>query len=283
MSPKNICQPKVIELYSSENFPVESIPSTATIAGWNATKDRLKLIIKFVSKYVPPAQVGALGNAAVPESDVVYFKSTVCLDAVYNAETLTVDKKYVTVRNICFKNELNVTQTSQTDDYYYLYDISCRSADNKFSFGFDTNESTLADKEVENAIATAVRNFVKSSAFAINWDSDTNVASVTLDVSQQDPVIFSTVKNCIKYKFVNICAPTESFFHKLVKAILICAAISAIVMIVKEICNKHSQGYDSQSNNVIAILLEKVKGLFNKSSTYGVEPQPYTQPEPVEN
>lgn len=272
-----------IDLYSSIKFAPDSVADSKNILGWKSD-NTLKLLIKFVSKY---------GND--------YFRSIVSLD-VKNVNGNIV-KKNIYVRDICFKNELNVSASSQTKEYEYLYEISCSSADNHESSSSSSSSSfsssdlsldSIINKKIEKDIAVNVKNFIDSDAFEITWTE--GITTITLDTSQfksssTDQVIFESVKNVIKYKFhddssscssssssscSSSCSSSSSSYkpNKLFKILMITAVIAFVVMLIMNLIKKN--GYGTEYNtlyklqdgltNGVTGLIDSVKGLIYKPS-----------------
>ena len=258
MSPKKNCKPNLIELYSSQNF-VPTSADTKVITGVRSC-DKVKLLIKFVSLY-----------------EKNYFKADVSLDVLVKSGN--VSKKNISIRNICFKNELNVSLSSQTEEYKYLYDISCSSADNNdsssHSCSSDISIESIINKNIEIQIATNIKGFIDSTAFDLQLGL--TGLSVTLDVNQHlnpnGTPVFPTVRNTIKYKVVNessshsssssSCSSSSSKPNKIVKTIIIGAVISFVIMLIMNICKKNS--YGNQYNKLLSGISDKVKGFISKS------------------
>jgi hypothetical protein len=268
MSPKKNCKPNLIELYSSQNF-VPTSADTKVITGVRSC-DKVKLLIKFVSLY-----------------EKNYFKADVSLDVLVKSGN--VSKKNISIRNICFKNELNVSLSSKTEEYKYLYDISCSSADNNdsssHSCSSDISIESIINKNIEIQIATNIKGFINSTAFDLQLGL--TGLTVTLDVNKylnpngtRAPV-FPTVKNTIKYKVVDesssssssssSCSSSSSKPNKIVKIIIIGAVISFVIMLIMNICKKNS--YGNQYNKLLSGMSENVKGFISKSYS-----NIYTQP-----
>lgn len=195
MKSKSTDKKNVIKLYSSVNFsdPVDS----KEIKKWNEDS-KLKALIHFIGEY----------NAT--DQPVIYFKASVTFDAsVDNLGVVT--KNNILVKDICFKNELNVSGSSLTDEYKYLYDISCSSADNiSKSSGRSTCSSDLSLTDIiangiEKNIITNIKAFMESDAFQITWAL--NVGTLSLDTTKyNDGTTFPNVKMTIKYKLIGNCS-----------------------------------------------------------------------------
>lgn len=189
---KNNCEKKLIKLYSSINFsnPVDKKEFCNTEC--NKCK-RLKTLIHFIGEY------------NVSDKPKIYFRAKVLLSS--NIIPDGNSQKYnITVNDICFKNEFNVSASSLTNEYQYLYDISCSSADNNIDSNTDASScstdlslSEIINNGIEKQITNNVRNFIESDAFVINWVN--NQASYILDTTKYDDgKIFPNVKMIIKYK-----------------------------------------------------------------------------------
>lgn len=285
MSPKN-CNSKVIQLYSSTKFATPA--DTQALPSWDVVNDKIKFLIKFVSVY---------------NGD--YFKSSVALDVLNVNGVIT--KKNITVKDICFKHQANVSISSQTQDYQYLYDISCSSADNNTANDDNSCDSSslsmnsIINKSTEKAIATNVKAFFASNAFVVTRSGSTT--SVTLDVSQytvNSAVVFSSAKASAKYKFASdsscsgsgseTCSESGSsscLSDKIVKYIMIAAAICFALMLLMKLMKKHSYGssYGPVYDNALRLqdqVLSSANNLIQKGkSFFGLEKNTQALPTPI--
>lgn len=295
------CEKKLIKLYSSINFtdPVDS----KSFGKWDIDS-KLKVLTHFTGEY------------AVGSQPSIYFKAKVTLDATVNKHGV-VTKSNILVKDICFKNEYNVSASSRTEEYKYLYDISCSSADNasssscssksshKSSSSSCSSELSLSDiyiNGIEKQIMTNVKAFIESDAFKINWVLEEGF--FVLDTTQytvSNNVVFPNVRMTIKHRLTgsSSCSFTSSSSSKSHKPnnfvkMLIMGFVALIIIMFLFKCKNNYGGYSNKYSN----LLTKGVGFFksflpgtnsydknsyNKNpygSTYGPEPTPYG-PEPT--
>lgn len=206
------CKNKLVKLYSSVNFkdPADS----KNFGKWDICS-KLKILIHFVGQYSKENQ---------PD---IYFKAKVTLDASVN-EIGEVKKCNICVKDICFKNEFDVSICSRTDQYKYLYDVSCSSSSScskssksscsKSSKSYCSSELSLSDiiaNGIEKQIINNVKDFIESDAFLITWEFEQG--SFTLDTTQyNNGLTFPNVKMTIKYKFIkhhSSCSSSSSSCH----------------------------------------------------------------------
>lgn len=266
------CNKNLTKLYSSTQF-VEPADSKE-FGKWD--KDcTLKILVHLLSVYTPSSGPN------------IYFRAKVTLDV--NVVGNMYQKSNIKVKEICFKNEFNVSANSLTNEYEYLYDISCRTADNnnssdsKCSFDF----SNIINEGIEKQIATNVKAFFESDAFTATHVHC--VGNYTLDASQfMDGTIFPNVKTIIKQKV--ICPDTSSCtYHSssgeicpsnnILKILIIAAVVMFCVMLLGKLNNNYEKNHDYKNNGLLGV----VKGLFGSLfGTYGnyPTPQPYVKPEP---
>jgi hypothetical protein len=269
MSPKNFKHDPV-QLYSSINFVDQS--DSKIINNWKLD-NKLKLLVKFISKF-----------------NNEYFKAIVSLD-VYN-HSGTIKKKNIVIKDICFKNVLNVSESSQTQEYEYLYEISCSSADNHDSCSSSSNSyDSMINKKTEKEIATNIKAFIASNAFEVSWSN--GITTIKLDITQyvQQPQmtpVFESVKNIIKYKFIDYssscsssssssssCSDTDSCTYsskpnKIFKILMITAVVTFVIILImniikkNEYCLEYKSLYINGFNNGVTSVIGKVKGLVSK-------------------
>ena len=241
---------KFIELYSSINFTNSADSKTINNVKFD---DVVKLKIKFVSVYLN-----------------LYFKSIVTLDIlINNGNPLKIN---TVIKDIAFKNNLNVSASSQTQDYKYLYDISSSSADNKSSCDgshSDISIQSILDKNLEKEIATNIKSFIESNAFALSYDK--HDLTITLDTlnfpgSETFPT-FSSVKNIIKYKKKHDCHSMSSLssssssssrsdkIPQYITSLIIIAIILFIIMYFKNL-------------NIMPGFTKKINNFFDTKNNY---------------
>ena len=283
------------KLYSSVNF---SNPEDSKSFGKWDIDSKLKALVHFVGEY---------NNGVQPN---IYFKAKVTLDAVVS-KTGTVTKSNIVVKDICFKNEFNVSAESQTDEYKYLYDISCSSADNASSSGsskhkscYDPCSSNLSLSEIyangiEKQIMTNVKEFMESDAFQITWLLEKGF--FTLNTTKfNSGSTFPNVKMTIKHKLIDSsssCFSSSSSScssHKpnnFIKILIMgFVAILIIMFLLKFLKNNNYGGYSNLYDNVFGSVNKifskasgMIKSLFPQKVEYSPEPQPYEPvPQPYE-
>lgn len=199
---KNNCKKKLVKLYSSVNFSNPTDTKEFYSMECNKCK-KLKTLIHFLGEY------NSINNPKI------YFRAKILLSS--NIITDGNSQKYnISITDICFKNEFNVSASSITDEYKYLYDISCSSADNhkssntassissssssvSSSCSSNLSLSEIINNGIEKQITNHVRDFIESDAFIINWVNDKG--SYILDtVKYNNGNIFPNVKMTIKFK-----------------------------------------------------------------------------------
>ena len=286
------CEKNLTKLYSSVNF---SNPEDSKSFGKWDIDSKLKALIHFVGEYA---------NGAQPN---IYFKAKVTLDAVVKKNG-TVSKSNIVVKDICFKNEFNVSAESQTDEYKYLYDISCSSADNASSSCSSKHKScsdscssdlSLSDiyiNGIEKQIMTNVKEFMESDAFKITWVLEKGF--FTLNTTKfNSGSTFPNVKMTIKNKLTSSsssCFSSSSSSHKpnnFIKMLIMgFVAILVIMFLLKFLKNNNYGGYANLYDNVFGSVNKifskasgMIKSLFPQKVEYNPEPQPYEPvPEPYE-
>lgn len=286
------CEKNLTKLYSSVNF---TNPEDSKSFGKWDIDSKLKALIHFVGEYT---------NGAQPN---IYFKAKVTLDAVVKKNG-TVSKSNIVVKDICFKNEFNVSAESQTDEYKYLYDISCSSADNASSSCSSKHKScsdscssdlSLSDiyiNGIEKQIMTNVKEFMESDAFKITWVLEKGF--FTLNTTKfNSGSTFPNVKMTIKNKLTgssSSCFSSSSSSHKpnnFIKMLIMgFVAILVIMFLLKFLKNNNYGGYANLYDNVFGSVNKifskasgMIKSLFPQKVEYNPEPQPYEPvPEPYE-
>ena len=286
------CEKNLTKLYSSVNF---TNPEDSKSFGKWDIDSKLKALIHFVGEYA---------NGAQPN---IYFKAKVTLDAVVKKNG-TVSKSNIVVKDICFKNEFNVSAESQTDEYKYLYDISCSSADNASSSCSSKHKScsdscssdlSLSDiyiNGIEKQIMTNVKEFMESDAFKITWVLEKGF--FTLNTTKfNSGSTFPNVKMTIKNKLTgssSSCFSSSSSSHKpnnFIKMLIMgFVAILVIMFLLKFLKNNNYGGYANLYDNVFGSVNKifskasgMIKSLFPQKVEYNPEPQPYEPvPEPYE-
>ncbi len=277
------CEKKLINLYSSTNF---TNPVDSKIFGKWDIDSKLKTLIHFVGEYSTVNQPN------------IYFKAKVTLDATVDSLG-AVTKSNVVVKEICFKNEFNVSASSLTDEYKYLYNISCSSADNassksskssKSSSSCCSSELSLSEiyaNGIEKQIMDNVKAFIEGNAFSITWVIEEGY--YTLDTTQYNlGATFPNVKMTIKSKLIgsSSCSShssSSSCSHKpnsFVKTLVIgFIALIVVMCLLKFLKNKNYGGYsklydgvNNDVNNIFSKASGLFKSLFNK---IGYNQKPY--------
>lgn len=194
-SSSSSCHKNLIKLYSSVNFDISGVADTKPIRCWDINDQKIEFSTKFISNYTISGVIQ-------------YFKANVNFTAYKSGGQIT--KHDIVVRDIAFKNQVNVSASSQTDDYNYLYDISKSSADNSSSTSTSSSSysiSEIINKNVENQIATAVKNFYAGTGVIVSWAA--GKGSLTLDV-EGVPSGFDSAKLIAKYRFVHLSSSSSS-------------------------------------------------------------------------
>jgi len=283
------CKKNLTKLYSSVNF---SNPEDSKSFGKWDIDSKLKALVHFVGEYT---------NGAQPS---IYFKAKVTLDAVVNNNG-TISKSNIVVKDICFKNEFNVSANSQTDVYKYLYDISCSSADNASSscsskHKYCSSDLSLSDiyvNGIEKEIMTNIKEFMESDAFKITWVLEQGF--YTLDTTKFNfGNTFPSVKMTIKHKLTgssSSCLSSSSSSHKpnnFIKMLIMgFVAMMVIMFLLKFLKNNNYGGYANLYddvfggvNKIFTKASDMIKSLFPQKVEYTPEPKPYEpepEPEPV--
>lgn len=260
---------KLIKLYSSVNFvnPVDTKP----FGKWDIDS-KLKVLTHLTGEYVFGTQPS------------IYFKAKVTLDAVVS-KLGVVTKSNIVVKDICFKNEFNVSACSRTDEYKYLYDISCSSADNassKSSKSSCSSELSLSDiyvNGIEKQIMTNVKAFMQSDAFKITWVLEEG--SFILDTTKyvvSSNVVFPNVRMTIKHRLSDdsssSCQSSKSHKSNNFIKMLVFGLIALIIIMF---LLKNKKNYSSSNGNI----LDKFSGLF-KSILPGNKSYEHSPDVPVE-
>jgi hypothetical protein len=268
------CEKKKIKLYSSKNFTNPC--DIKTFGKWNYNNN-LKLLIKFI---------GQMNTDGQPD---IFFKATVNLYATVNINNVV--KKYnIIVNNVCFKNQFNVSASSRTVDYKYLYNISCSSADNassKSSSSTCSSDLSLSDiytKGIEKKIIDNISAFIQSSAFVISKVSE--IGSYTLDTTQFNyGNTFPNVKMTIKNKFAHepsTSSSSSSSSHKtnnFVKTLIIGFVALLIIIFFFKLLKNNNQNYSKLYNNVYRTtnsIFYKTKDFFKSLLYEKIEYPEYT-------
>ena len=199
---KNIKCKNIVILYSSTNFdnPVD----TKVVSKCCAKK--YKLYVKFTS--VIPTNI-----YCIPEQYFdAYLTLTVSFDPFGQSHVIS----DIAIRNICFKNADEVSASSQTVDYGYLYNVNCADVGVNGVNGVNTlnvlnqnnqeqtnltqmSLSSLIELGIEKKIATSIKKFFTCNAFKVECINCKLV--MTLDVTKKCSD-FDTVKLIIKYKIL---------------------------------------------------------------------------------
>ena len=265
------CEKKLIKLYSSTNFTEPS--DTKSFGKWDIDS-KLKVLIHFVGEYISNNQPN------------IYFKAKVSLDATVSSLGV-VSKSNINVRDICFKNEFNVSASSLTDEYKYLYDISCSSADNH-STTSNTSSSSMCSSElslsdiyvngVEKQITKNVRDFINSDEFKITWVVEKGFFILNT-TKYNSGNTFPNVKMTIKHKLIKTkssscststststsCTSSSSTSHKpkcFVKLLIMgFIALIIILFLLKTLKNKHCKYHELYTNT-----LKKIEHIFSKTN-----------------
>lgn len=184
---ENCCKKKLIKLYSSVNFS-DPVDTKVFYKSKNAKCKKLKTLIHFFGEY------------KTNNKSTIYFKAKVLLSS--NIKINGSSQKYnINITDICFKNEFNVSASSITNEYQYLYDISCSSADNNKSCSSSSNLSLseIINNGIEKQIMNNVLEFMESDSFIINWVN--GEGSYILDTTKyNNGETFPNVKMIIKFK-----------------------------------------------------------------------------------
>jgi hypothetical protein len=283
---KQECKNGLIRLYSAQQF---ANTADKKELGKCHNGDEIKFKIKFISDYQPNA------------GPSIYFSSIVSLLAVPSVSGVFI-KKNIAVRNICFKNEINVSVNSRTDEYGYLYDISCSPTDNSDcssdSHSSSCSLSLIINKGIEKQIAASIVEFFSGPYFTIQRVN--GVCSVTLDVSPNSVnEIFPVAKAICKYTNVSSssssCSSSSSSSscssssihscHKQNNIVKLLILAGIILMIVSLFFKNNNGGYDAYSTKgPVKSIIGGVYGSFKSllGLGYSAPPTPvYQEPEPV--
>lgn len=241
----NNCKKKIIKLYSSINFSNPTDTKAFYKQECHSCR-KLKSLIHFVGEY----------NSGIKPT--IYFRAKILLSS--NIRTNGTSQKYnINVTDICFKNEFNVSASSITNEYQYLYDISCSSADNHKSSSCSSNLSLseIINNGIEKQITYNVREFIDSDAFIIDWVN--GKGSYILDITKyNNGETFKNVKMTIKYKpydckssFSSLSSSSLSSSssshkshksHKFIKTIIMACVGMFIIMILFKFISKYNIG-----------------------------------------
>lgn len=179
------CKKGILRLYSAEKFKDSADRQTI---GKIRSGEEISFKIKFISSY------------KTVKGPTIYFNAIVSLTTVPTISG-TYIKKHISVKDICFKNEVNVSRSSQTKEYGYLYDISCSSADNSNSCSSDSSScslSSIINKGIEKQIASLIVEFFSGPYFTVV--AEKHFGFVILNVNPGSvPVIFPAAKAICKF------------------------------------------------------------------------------------
>ena len=267
------CEKKIVKLYSSVNFssPVDK----KSFGKWDIDS-KLKSLIHFVGEYVSENQPN------------IYFKAKVSLNATVNDDNGVVTKSNVVVKDICFKNEFNVSASSLTDEYRYLYDISCSSADNASSSSSCSSSSCSSElslseiyaNSIEKQIMTNVKSFIESDAFQITWVLEEGY--YTLDTTQYNSGnTFPNIKMSIKSKLTgsSSCSVSSSDrpIHFVKTLIMGLVALIIVMFLLKSL--KNNDGLFGGIKKIISKGVNLIKSILPGKHECE-EPQPeYEEPQ----
>lgn len=90
-----------------------------------------------------------------------YFNANVYFEMEKTGSKYTISN--IVIKDVRFKNEANVSVSDKTNEYKYLYNVSCSSASSacvRTNPGATNSISTLINKNTEKAIYTAVKKFL---------------------------------------------------------------------------------------------------------------------------
>jgi len=177
----------LVSLYSSENF---KDPSDVKPLEHFKKCDNIKFINKFISNY---------SNQ--------YFKAIVSFEIIKRNHKVI--KTNITIKNICFKSDLDVSVSSQTDEYHYLYDISCSSSSDSDSSCSISSISSIINKKIKKDITINIINFFKSNAILVDFKTGDIILDVT-KYSNCNETIFSSAKLIAKYIYVSKSSSSSS-------------------------------------------------------------------------
>jgi hypothetical protein len=268
------CEKKIVKLYSSINFsnPVDE----KSFGKWDIDS-KLKSLIHFVGEYVSENQPN------------IYFKAKVSLNATVNDENGDVTKSNVVVKDICFKNEFNVSDSSLTDEYKYLYDISCSSADNASSSSSSSSSSCSSElslseiyaNSIEKQIMINVKSFIESDAFKITWVLEEGY--YILDTTQYNSgSTFPNIKMSIKSKLTGTssCSSISSSDRPVhfVKTLIMGLVALIIVMFLLK-CFKNNGGLFGGIKKLVSKGVNLIKSILPQKHECE-KPQPeYEEPQ----
>lgn len=263
------CEKKLINLYSSTNFVN---PSDSKCFGKWDVDAKLKSLINFT---------GEFKSANQPN---IYFKAKVKLNTNIDASG-TIIKSNVVINDILFKNQFNVSASSLTADYKYLYDISCGSADNNSSESSGSvcsSELSLSEiyaNGVEKQIMDNVKAFIEGQSFKITRVSGKGY--YTLDTTQYDSGnTFPNVKMSIKSKLVEESSETSitssvspvpnNVIKKLVIGFVALLVVMCFIKFLKnKNCGEYSQLYDGINEKIqknFSKISQTIKSLFSHNA-----------------
>lgn len=278
MKNKNI-DTKLIKLYSSVNFADSK--DSKKFGKWDIDS-KLKILIHFMGEYM------------IKNQPNIYFKSKVTLDVRIDKNGI-VHKSNIIVRDVCFKNEFNVSASSITEEYQYLYNISCSSADNNdcssnskkstcsaSNLSSKISLSNIIANGIEKKIIIDIKSFIESNAFKINWVLEQGY--FILDVKNfNNGKTFPNAKMNIKYKLIK-CSSTSSsstcssssstkpncFVKILIMGFVALLIIMFLLKLLKDNnCETYNNAYNNLYNNINSIIYKKKE---DKQKEYITEP-----------
>ena len=142
----------------------------------NKNNKKLKLLIHMIGEYNSEEQPN------------IYFKAKIILDYIKST------KNNILITKLNFKNDLNVSSSSQIIDYEYLY------SDNKLNnSSSNISIDSMFNNNIENKIIEHIKNFIlNNNSFNIE-NLDTFILNTR---GYQDGIVFPNLKMTIKHKFV---------------------------------------------------------------------------------
>ena len=227
---------------SPQKFTVNLIPNrttqTVTVNDWKYNK---KVVLNTVLTSV------LNGN---------YFNSKVSFELVNRGANVVV--KHLKISEINFKNQVDVSASSATKDYQYLYDISSSSAVSVDSSS--SSASDVANKNTQKAIYTAIKNFFTAN-MTVTWAA--NVGTIVFNL----PADFSSLR--LKGIYEVTCESTSTFDsssscrkkrrnNKLMKL----ALIGSLLLLIIYLFNKSTKLNElmNDAKNLGNSLVQKVVG-----------------------
>ena len=200
-----------------------------------------------------------------------YFKAKAKFNVYYSATSQTFNIRCLEITDICYENENSVSLSDRTDEYYYLYDVSCESSSSEGCFKKlcgdkkKNKQDKIICEDNTRDIYAILKSFINSLVFEVN--TNTNIVTVTADITgtglEQVDVWFkfslNKYKSCGNLPKNDCCVPKCKKFNykKLSKYIVI-----AVVVYFLHAIGVETGVFPEIKINLFDVLKNKLNDLF---------------------